>query len=232
MPNLKYRAFDAEIMDDLNLPDTEIAPVLEGLGKVNSWFGGHKEAIKALKNFPVKQGYSISDWGCGGGDTLIAIAKWATQQQLNLMLTGIDAAPAAINYARNASKAFANIGYVQADVINDTQLLGKHDIIISSLFTHHFDDEHWITMIKNMYASAQKGIIITDLHRHWALYYAVIFITHVLTRNKMVRYDGPLSVKRGFKKRELLISLKKAQIDNFKLTWKWPFRWALVIYKS
>jgi 2-polyprenyl-3-methyl-5-hydroxy-6-metoxy-1,4-benzoquinol methylase len=232
MPNLKHRAFDAEIMDDLTLPDTEIAPVLEGLGKINSWFGGHKEVIGALKSFPVKQGYSICDWGCGGGDTLIAITKWATQQQIAVKLTGIDAAPAAINYALNASKAFANIYYVQADVINDTHLLGRHDIIISSLFTHHFDDEQWIKMIKNMYASAQKGIIITDLHRHWALYYAVIFITNVFTRNKMVRYDGPLSVKRGFKKRELLTLLKKAQIDNFKLTWKWPFRWALVIYKS
>jgi 2-polyprenyl-3-methyl-5-hydroxy-6-metoxy-1,4-benzoquinol methylase len=231
MPNLKHRAFDAEIMDDPGLPDSEIAPVLEGLGKINSWFGSHKEAIKAFKKFPVLRGYSISDWGCGGGDTLIAIAKWAQQQQLNLVLTGVDAAPAAVNYALRASTEYDNIKYILADVIQDTDLLGCHDIIISSLFTHHFDDEHWVKMIKNMHASAKKGIIITDLHRHWALYCAVIFITHVLTRNKMVRYDGPLSVKRGFKKHELLILLKKAQIDNFKLTWKWPFRWALVIYK-
>jgi 2-polyprenyl-3-methyl-5-hydroxy-6-metoxy-1,4-benzoquinol methylase len=231
MPNLKHRSFDAEIMDDLNLPVSEITPVLEGLGKVNSWFGGHKEVVEALKKFPVKDGYIISDWGCGGGDTLIAIAHWAGRWQMNLKLTGIDAAPAAINYARNASKGFENIGYVQADVINDTALLGNHDVIISSLFTHHFDDNDWVTMIKNMQASAKKGIIITDLHRHRILYYAVIFITHVLTRNKMVRYDGPLSVRRGFKKQELLTLLKKAQIDNFKLTWKWPFRWALVIYK-
>lgn len=232
MPNLKHRAFDAEIMDDLNLPESQIAPVLEGLGKVNSWFGGHREVIKAIKKFPVKQGFSICDWGCGGGDTLVAIAKWAKLQRLDLTLTGIDAAPAAMKYARNASKAFASISYVQADVINDAHLLGKHDIIISNLFTHHFDDGHWVTMIKNMHASAQKGIIVTDLHRHRVLYYAVIVITHVLTRNKMVRYDGPLSVKRGFKKQELLILLKKAQIDNFKLTWKWPFRWELIIYKS
>jgi hypothetical protein len=82
-----------------------------------------------------------------------------------------------------------------------------------------------------MYASANKGIIITDLHRHRLLYYGVIFITRVLTRNKMVRFDGPLSVRRGFKKRELLTLLKNAQINNFNLTWKWPFRWELVIYK-
>jgi 2-polyprenyl-3-methyl-5-hydroxy-6-metoxy-1,4-benzoquinol methylase len=232
MPNLKHRAFDAEIMDDLNLPDSEIVPVLEGLGKVNSWFGGHQHIIKALRQFPIKDRYTVCDWGCGGGDTLIAIAKWAKRQQMYISLTGIDAATAAINFARAESKGYNNINYVQADVINDTQLLGKHDILISSLFTHHFDDEQWVTMILNMYASAQKGIIITDLHRHPLLYYGVIFITHVLTSNKMVRYDGPLSVKRAFKKQELLTLLEKAQINNFKLTWKWPFRWELVIYKS
>lgn len=232
MPNLTNRVFDAEIMDDFTLPDAEIAPVLEGLGKVNSWFGGHKSLIGDLKKFPVKNGDAISDWGCGGGDSLIAIAKWATQNQMQLKLTGVDAAPAAINFAREASEGFNNISYVQADVINEVDRINQHDIIISSLFTHHFDDEQWIKLIQNMYGKARKGIIITDLHRHWVLYYAVIVITHVLTRNKMVRVDGPLSVKRSFKRAELLMLLKKAQIDNFKLTWNWPFRWTLVIYKS
>ena len=232
MINLKNRAFDAEIMDDLNLPDSEIAPVLEGLGKVNSWFGSHKGLITALRKFPAHSGYHVSDWGCGGGDTLIAIAKWANRKAIKLKLTGIDAAPAAINFAVKASKEYLEINYILADVINEPTLIGQYDIIISSLFTHHFDDGQWIKLIKNMEASARGGIIITDLHRHWLLYYGVIFITHVLTRNKMVRYDGPLSVKRGFKKYELIALLKSAGIDNYILTWKWPFRWQLMIYKQ
>jgi 2-polyprenyl-3-methyl-5-hydroxy-6-metoxy-1,4-benzoquinol methylase len=142
MPDLSIRVFDAEIMDDLYLPYNEIAPVLEGLGKVNSWFGGHNSIIDSLKKFPLHNGYSVSDWGCGGGDMLIAIANWAKHQQIHLKLTGIDAAPAAINFAGKASKGFNNISYVQADVIKDIHLLGKHDIIISSLFTHHFDHTH------------------------------------------------------------------------------------------
>lgn len=231
MPNLKNRVFDAEVMDDMTLPDAEIAPVLEGLGKVNSWFGGHKNMIRALQRFPVQSEDAISDWGCGGGDMLIAVSKWAAKRDMRLKLTGIDAAPAAINFARKASAGYKNIHYIQTDVLTGADAIGKHDIIISSLFTHHFDNEGWVAMIKNMHASARKGIIITDLHRHWLLYYAVVFITHVLTRNKMVRTDGPLSVKRAFKKHELLTLLQRSQIDNFKLTWKWPFRWQLVIYK-
>lgn len=232
MPDLKHRSTTPEIMDDLDLPNSEIAPVLAGLGKVNSWFGGHKSLIKALKRVPVRTGYSISDWGCGGGDALIAISKWAAKNNLELKLTGIDAAPAAINFARSASAGFTNIDYQLMDVISGINDIKPSDIIISSLFTHHFDDENWVKLIQNMHLSAQKCILITDLHRHWLLYYAVIGITHLFTRNKMVRNDGPLSVKRAFKKRELVALLKEAQIVNYNLTWQWPFRWALVICKS
>jgi 2-polyprenyl-3-methyl-5-hydroxy-6-metoxy-1,4-benzoquinol methylase len=232
MPDLKTRSATPEIMDDFDLPKSKIAPVLAGLSKVNSWFGGHKSIIRALKNFPVHTGYSISDWGCGGGDALIAINKWAIKNKLELKLTGIDAAPAAINFARSASAGFHNIDYLQADVINDIDRIQPADIIINNLFTHHFNDESWVKLIKNMQLSAKKGIIITDLHRHWLLYYAIIVITHTLTRNKMVQNDGPLSVKRAFKKPELVALLKDAQIVNYNLTWHWPFRWRLIVYKS
>jgi 2-polyprenyl-3-methyl-5-hydroxy-6-metoxy-1,4-benzoquinol methylase len=232
VPNLTIRSSDAEIMDDFDLPASEIDPVLAGLGQVNSLLGGHKSIIKALKNFPIDTGYTISDWGCGGGDALIAIAQWGAKKNLQLKLTGIDAALAAVNFARQESVGFSNIDYVQADVITDTDKIQSCDIIISSLFTHHFDDQRWVTLVKNMQASAHKGIIITDLHRHWLLYYAIIVITHVFTRSKMARNDGPLSVKRAFKKAELVTLLKNAGIDNYNLTWRWPFRWQLIIYKS
>lgn len=232
MPDLSYRTNTLEIMDDFDLPSAEITPVLEGLSKMNALFGGHKSIIKLLKNFAVSNNYTVSDWGCGGGDTLIAIAKWAKGQQIDLNLNGVDAATAAVNYARHQASGYSNISITQADVIDEAYLIKPADVIICSLFTHHFDDERWVVLIQNMHASAQKGIIITDLHRHWLLYHAIVFITHVFTRNTMAQNDGPLSVKRGFKRHELLALLKKAQIDNFKLTWRWPFRWELIIYKS
>jgi 2-polyprenyl-3-methyl-5-hydroxy-6-metoxy-1,4-benzoquinol methylase len=232
MLDLTYRTDTLEIMDDFDLPPAEITPVLEGLGKMNALFGGHKSIIKSLKKFAVSNGYSVSDWGCGGGDTLIAIAEWAKSSQINVKLNGVDAAPAAVNYARQQTDGYNNISITQADVIDETYLIKPADVIICSLFTHHFDDERWVRLIQNMKASAQKGIIITDLHRHWLLYHAIVFITRVFTRNAMARNDGPLSVRRGFKRHELLALLKEAQIDNFKLTWRWPFRWELIIYKS
>jgi len=230
MVNLKTRLDSPEIMDDFDLPAEEIIPVLKGLGKVNAIFGGHAAIINALKKFPIKSNYSIADWGCGGGDTLIAIAKWADKNNFPLNFIGIDASPATVEFARGQSSNYKNIRYVQADVLDDKVKINTCDIIICSLFTHHFDDAQWVQLINSMYQTAGKGIIITDLHRHWLLYYAVVLITK-LTGNTMVQNDGPLSVQRSFKRRELITLLFKTQIDNFKLTWKWPFRWELTIYK-
>lgn len=231
MLDLTARASGQEIMDDFTLPSAEVDPVLEGLAKMNAWFGGHETLIKALKTFPVKNGDSISDWGCGGGDTLKAVAIWARRKRINVKLTGIDCSPAVVQYARRECAAFPNIHFLQQDVMSDDLQKDQFDIVISSLFTHHFADDDWVQLICKMHQTAKRGVIITDLHRHWLLYVAVVAITRLLTRSKMARYDGPLSVKRAFTRKELVHLLQRAEIGNYKLTWEWAFRWKIIIYK-
>lgn len=230
MADLRIRSTEAEVMDDFNLPSVEVDPVLAGLGRMNRLFGAHHAIIKALKNFPVKDGDRVSDWGCGGGDTLIAIRGWAVKNELSINLSGVDAAGAAIRFAGLQSEGY-HIKYIQTNVLGNELKRDQFDIVISGLFSHHFADEEWVLLIKKMHSCARRGVILTDLHRHWLLYYAVVVITRILTRNHMARADGPLSVKRAFKRKELEALLAKAGIINYNLTWCWPFRWLLVTYK-
>lgn len=227
---MQKRSADTEVMDDLALPSTEIDPVLAGLAKMNRWFGAHQTTIKALQNFADLNHNHISDWGCGGGDTLVALRKWSDQQKLSFQLTGVDAASAAIQYAKRHSLG-CRINYIQTSVLSDDLKPGQFDIVTSGLFSHHFADREWMLLIRKMHQCSRRGVILTDLHRHWILYYAVKAITHVFTSNKMVQIDGPLSVKRSFRRKEIVTLLKLAQIDNYNLTWVWPFRWLLIIRK-
>lgn len=221
-----------EIMDDFALSQSELDPVLKGLGDLNAWFGGHKTLIKALQQFPVQAGNHLSDWGCGGGDALKAIAHWAQQQKLPLQLTGIDAAPAAIAFAKKDTSEFSNIDYLQTEVMSNVLKPDQFDIVLSSLFTHHFEDDAWVALVQKMLECSRRGVIITDLHRHWLLYYALIGIFSLIIPNKMMRHDGPLSVKRSFKKAELKGLLARAGINHYKIQWKWAFRWQVIIYKT
>ncbi|MCJ8210475.1 methyltransferase domain-containing protein [Mucilaginibacter sp. RS28] len=231
MELLRNRAFDAEIMDDFSLPGEQVDGVLHGLGKMNALFGGHQSVIKALQECDPQQGFHISDWGCGGGDTLIAIAKWAGKNNINLKLHGVDASAAAVKFARKRSNPFPEISYTKADVLKHDFEEQQFDVVLCSLFSHHFDDEAWVELIRRMFFACRQRVVITDLHRHWVLYGAVLAITRLFTSNKMAQHDGPLSVRKSFKRSELVQLLAKADISNYRLQWKWAFRWRIIIYK-
>ena len=119
MPDLSKRATELEIMDDFSLADTEVVPVLKGLEKMNAIFGGHKMLIKALQLIPITKGDHISDWGCGGGDALRAIANWAGGTGLKIQLTGVDATASAVGFAKEQATSYPNINFILDDVMSD-----------------------------------------------------------------------------------------------------------------
>jgi 2-polyprenyl-3-methyl-5-hydroxy-6-metoxy-1,4-benzoquinol methylase len=231
MPDFSKRTTGLEIMDDFNLDAAEIDPLLSGLEKVNQYLGGYKVVFSALKEVSVKNNFHISDWGCGGGDVLRAIAKKAQKQNLQLQFTGIDATPAAINFARRKNTS-PKIHFILADVLAEEIAALKFDIVLSTLFTHHFEDEAWVSLVKKMMDCSRHAVIIDDLHRHWLAYYAIKFITRIVTRSRLARYDGPLSVLKGFKRKELENLLQQAGIKNYNIRWMWAFRWQIILYKS
>ncbi|RYE20208.1 MAG: methyltransferase domain-containing protein [Sphingobacteriaceae bacterium] len=228
MPDFSKRATLPELMDDFNLSSAEIDPLLSGLELVNQYLGGYSVVFSALKTVSVQKKTSISDWGCGSGDVLRAIAKKYKNE--NLILTGIDATPAAVNFA-NQKNTSPNISFILADVLSaETENL-QADVVLSTLFTHHFDDEQWVLLIKKMLNCSKNVVIIDDLHRHWLPYFVVKILTK-LTNSRLAQYDGPLSVLKGFKCRELEILLQKAGISNYSIRWKWAFRWQIILYKN
>ncbi len=231
MPDFNKRATGPEIMDDFNLGPEEIEPLLKGLKKVNQYLGGYKVVFYALKEASVQNNFHISDWGCGGGDVLRAISRRIKKKNLNVFFTGIDATPAAVDFAWRENTE-PNISFILADVLSEEVSKLKFDIVISTLFTHHFADEEWVLLIKKMMVCSRYAVIIDDLHRHWLPYYAVKFITRLVTRSRLARYDGPLSVLKGFKRKELEALLQKAGIKNYKIKWMWAFRWQIILYKS
>ena len=231
MPNFSKRATAPEIMDDFSLGSEEIDPLLSGLEMVNKFLGGYNVVFSALKEASIQNHFHISDWGCGGGDVLRAIAQRVKKKKLNLLFTGIDATPAAVNFA-NRKNTEPNISFILADVLSEEISKLKFDIVLSTLFTHHFEDEGWVLLIKKMMDCSRHAVIIDDLHRHWFAYYAIKFITRIVTRSRLARYDGPLSVLKGFTRPELETLLQKAGIKNYTIRWRWAFRWQIVLYKS
>lgn len=231
MPNFSQRCTAIEIMDDFLLPRKEIDPVLGELEIINKRLGGFQVFYDAFKNLKLSNGDSICDWGCGGGDGLKRLNRYFTKRNLRLNFIGIDATTAAIEFAERLNLSEKNISFRCADVLKTDFKPQEFDVVISSLFTHHFEDEDWISLIKKMNQSAKKAVIINDLHRHPIAYYAIGLLTQLFSKSPMVKHDSKLSVLRSFTKSEIKALLKKAEITHYSIKWMWAFRWQIIIYK-
>ncbi len=227
----KNRSYEEEIMDDLDASGPIIPQTLKELEIINQRLGGNYVTTNGLDQLmpesPTKK-LKIADLGCGGGDILMLVAKWAKKRGYDVELVGFDANPHIIDYAKENCKEFSEITFAVQDIFSEEFKNQKFDVILCTLFTHHFHEDDLIRIFKQFKKQSILGVIINDLHRHWLAYYSIKLLTTLFSKSEMVKNDGPLSVKRAFKKVELEQIMMSAAISSFKLKWMWAFRWQLI----
>ncbi|MFT4023242.1 MAG: methyltransferase domain-containing protein [Flavihumibacter sp.] len=227
--NWSVRAADTEMLDQPGIPFEAIRQNMQELAVINRWLGGHRISIGACKALVAgRRSFSIVEIGSGGGDNLDAIARWAARQQKQMKGSGIDINPECVQYAAGRFPAF---GFIHADY-RDAAFNQQPDIIFSSLFCHHFSSEDLVTQLRWMYRQCRVGFFINDLHRHPVAYHSIKWLTRFFSRSALVRNDAPISVRRGFSRRDWMQIISQAGIPEVSVSWKWAFRWCIMVKKS
>jgi SAM-dependent methyltransferase len=152
---------------------------------------------RLARRLPSNMPLRIVDVGCGGGDMLRQIQKWANAKSISVSLTGIDLNPYAARAAMEFSSSCASIEWVTGDAFSyesDTPIHG----VISSLFTHHLADSTLVKFVAWMEGIATRGWFINDLHRGPWAYYSFKALATVMHWHRFVRHDGPISILRSF----------------------------------
>ncbi len=228
--NLSKRSYQPELLDDINIPMDDIRLNMLELDTINTYLGGHRITIKGVKQLSGLQKFvHVCEIGCGGGDNLAAIARWANRNNIQLEITGIDINSHCINVAKNRNDIGAKANWITSDY-RSVSFSKCPDIIFSSLFCHHFTNESLVEQLQWMSRNSVHGFFINDLHRHWLAYYSIKILTQLFSKSYLVKNDAPLSVKRGFKKEEWIELLNKASIEA-EVSWEWAFR-HLILSKS
>lgn len=233
--DLTTRSYEPELMDDLESSGEIIEQTLRELDTVNRLLGGNQVSIEGLGELLANydgQTITLADLGCGGGDILILMAKWARKKGVDLKLIGIDANPNIIDYARQNCAAYPEISFQVADIFSSNFQRQQFDIIHSSLFTHHFTDEELIQLFTQFKKQVRIGVVNNDLHRHWFAYHSIKILTQFLSKSEMVRHDAALSVARAFTKEEFKQLLLKSGYGGATIAWRWAFRWKMVWKKG
>jgi 2-polyprenyl-3-methyl-5-hydroxy-6-metoxy-1,4-benzoquinol methylase len=207
---------------------------MDELDVINKRLGGHRVTIKGLEAFalplPGNEPLEIVEIGCGGGDNLRVIKQWCAAARQPVQLTGVDINEDCIRYASSRSEN-AGIQFIHSDYRTAIRERKPH-IIFSSLFCHHFTDPEIVSMLKWMHHNSKAGFFINDLHRHLLPLFSINILTKIFSKSRLVKHDAPLSVKRGFTRKELTVLMREAGLAPFTITWGWAFRWLLIYQKG
>ena len=230
--NLNKRSYQKELLDDESIPFPAIAQTMRELNTINTLLGGHAITLAGFKQLVKgKKEITVCEIGCGGGDNLLAIVKYCQENKIKINSIGIDYNAECIAFAKQNQYLKENTEFICSDyakVIFESNV----DIIFSSLFCHHFTEEELIFQLKWMKEHARLGFFINDLQRHWLAYYLIRLLTQVFSKSYLVKNDAPLSVARGFKKREWQSLFSKTALINCEIRWKWAFRYLIVKEQS
>lgn len=217
------RSYEQELMDDFSIRDERNDKALKELKIINKYLGGTSTTYSALKYFIRSENDNITvlDVGSGSSDNLI----FAKEKFSNIQIISLDINLRALIYTNESVKK------INSDVFHLPVKEASCDIVHAALFLHHFTENQIQKLIKDFLRIGKRGIIINDLQRSFIALIGIKIITVLFSKSEFVKNDAPLSVKKGFKKQELLKLLSNARINNFYIKRKWAFRWMIVIKK-
>jgi ubiquinone/menaquinone biosynthesis C-methylase UbiE len=213
--SFKRRADLTEIMDDLTQPAHEFDAAYRELKLVNERLGG----IRAIERFlPDGSNLSVLDVAAGGCDVSEALLDRTT-----LRIVALDLNTRGLRFAKRALP-------VAGDALQLPFPDRSFDVVMASLFFHHLSDEDCPRVLTEMWRVSRRRVLVNDLHRHAIAYFSFQVLAALFSKSRMVRHDGPVSVRRAFHPDELLRIAQRAGIPAH-VHRSFPYRLVLVADK-
>ena len=126
--------------------------------------------------------------------------------------------------AKRKAEGYPEITIVQADATDLPYAPESFDVVMASLFLHHFSDEDATKLLKAFRTIARRAVLINDLRRHLVPWAFIGVAARVTGRHPMFCHDAPLSVLRGFTASELRNAAREAGAHRVTLSRKFPYR--------
>lgn len=225
-----------ELMDDLQLDPELHHAALRGLRRVNIISRSTQILWSVLRQTAAKVSHRplrVLDVACGGGDLVVGIANRAARAKLNLEIDGCDISPRAVEYANEfaSRNGISHSCFFVSDAIHD-QLPDDYDVVMSSLFLHHLDEDDATQLLQKMASACRHSVLLSDLRRTRLGYALAVVGCRLLTLSPIVHTDGPLSVRAAWSDTEVLGLTAAAGMHDVRLTHLWPQRFLLTWSKA
>lgn len=244
------RVRQSELMDDPALPAAEHMRALDALARINMLSLTSSQVVRAIARMqagrdratssprPAGRPFEVVDVACGGGDVTVAVARRLSRRmpagaagRPSVQVTGLDKSHRAVVRAERHSRrrtGTAHVSFGVHDILADA--CPPCDIATVSLFLHHLDDDDAVHVLASLARAARVGIVASDLLRTAVGLTLAVVSTTVLSRSRVARVDGPLSVRAARTPAEYRVLLDRAGLREATIHRAWPQR-ALLVWK-
>lgn len=215
MTFLSRRATEAESLD-VGVPEADALQSLGDLRFVNRRLGGRGSLKAAVQPLLLQsERPRLLDVGCGSGD----VSAYLTQDLgRGVQVVGADLK---LLHVRQVPPA------IQPVVANARRLPFRpatFDVVLVSLFLHHFDAPDLPGVLRELYALARRALVVTDLRRAAVPYCFGRLFFRALFRSRVSIEDGLLSIRRAFHDEELHDAFVQAGIPQVHIRRVFPYR--------
>jgi len=202
-------------MDRPQPVSAELECDLKNLRQLNRWFGSHHLVSQFVGRW-IEPGdkLRIVDLATGSGDIPRLIVDYARKIGAEVEIDAVDKQSATLEIARKLSVDYPEIFYSEANIL-EWQTARTYDIVLCSLVLHHFSDEEAVRVLRRCRELSQKFALVSDLRRGLLAAAGVYFLTALIFREPMTRYDARLSAARAFSFKEVDKLARQAGWQNF-----------------
>jgi SAM-dependent methyltransferase len=221
-----------ELLDLDEAPYEEVRDSLNDVATVNRYLSGYRvllhHAGKLLKEHRLDRPFTVLDAATGSADQPVALVKLARKLGIPIHVTAIDINAKMLKMAKDEIQEYPEIRLVQCDVLALPFKDEGFDLAVNNLSLHHFTWDNAVAIIKAIYKSARLGFLINDLHRSRIAHAVIFLLTRIFTRNRLTRYDAPVSVMNAFTPSEFRELAMQAEINPFEIHRHFPYRIAFL----
>ena len=225
-----------ELLDLDEASYQEVQDSLQDVATVNRYLGGYRVLLQhiepILRSHKTNRPFRVMDAATGSADQPVELVKLARRIGVPIHITAIDINAKMLKLAREEVACYPEIQLMQCDILSLPFRENAFDLVVNSLSLHHFSWDKAVTILRTIYKVGRLGIVVNDLHRSRVAHVVIFILTRIFTRNRLTRYDAPVSVMNAFTPKEFCDLAQQAKIDPYEIHRHFPYRIALLGRKT
>ncbi len=198
------RIVEPEWLDDLASDDPLAMGSRRDLQWLNAWMGNARTMGWALRSAPRDKPNRVVELGAGDGHFLCRVAQGLRKWWRGTRAVLLDRRPAV---SPDTLRRFEKLGWQVETVASDVfdwlrkPSAQEPEVFVANLFLHHFSATRLAQLLNHVARRADILVAIEPRRSAWSLVFSRL--VGLIGCNRVTRHDAPVSVRAGFRGKEL-----------------------------